>query len=227
MTAITDLVPRVRAVVPMLPSFVAQQYILQASRDFFEFTRAWRTSFNLDETASTATYDISADLPTGTELVDVISIKPQAGGARLTPTTFVWLDEEITDWRNTEANDANWYVIDSNNTLRLIYTPSTTTTDKYYVRVAVKPTFSATTIDDLMNNKYDQALIDGAVGLLSAIPNKPWSSGEMAAFHLSKFEAAKIEGESQANDENQKGARRKMRYGGIGTTGKSSVRYVS
>ncbi len=215
MAALTELVKDVQVIAPEVPKFVAERQLLRALRDFAEYTRAWRVDIQIGVTDSVATVDISNLLPTNTELVDVISIKNSSGGAPVEPTTVAYLDENVSDWRSDEALDANWFVLEDNNTLRFVYTPSTTVANKYYARVAVKPTLSATAIDDRVVNKYDEVLVDGALGRLLSMPRKPWTDFNLAEFHYINFESEKASARTKASEEFQTGVPRKVKYGGL------------
>jgi hypothetical protein len=216
MAALSELYPDIRAHVPEIPSFVAQREVLRAAREFCEETRSWRYSFNLDTIASIATYDVisSANL-TNVELVDIVSIKNASGGEPLKPKTFSWLDTNLSNWRGETATDANYYVLDSNNTIRLIYTPDATTADKYYVRMAVKPLLTSDSISDVIENKYDEFVIHGALARLYFMPRKPWSDTRLGAYHREQFELSWPGARADAANEFQTGVIRKVRYGGL------------
>lgn len=216
MATISSLIPDVQVRIPEIPDFVAVREYIRAARDFCEETRAWREDISIDTTASTATVDISSLLSTGAELVDVISIKNSSGGAPLVPRTFAWLDENTSDWRNTEATDATWYMLEDNNVLRFVYTPDATVVGKYYARVAVKPTVAtSTTISDVLANKYDEVLVHGTLSRLFSLPRKPWTDANLAEYHRGLFERAIPGARTAAAEEHQTGQPRKVKYGGL------------
>lgn len=215
MAALTVLVPDVLAEIPGIPSFVAQRQLLRATRMFAEQTRAWRVNFQLSTVADTATYDLSSSLPTTTELVDVISIKNTGGGEPVHPKTYIWLDQNTSDWRSETDIAAKWYVLDGNNTIRFIPTPSSTTANLYDVRVSVKPLLTATVIDDVLVNKFSEEIIHGALALLYVIPNKPWTNNGLATYHQLLFSASYASARAEAADEFQTGVGRTVKYGGI------------
>ncbi len=215
MAALTVLVPDILAEIPGIPSFIAERQLLRAARLFTEDTRAWRASVQMSVTATVATVDMTSLLPTGTELVDIISMKNVGGGEPVHPKTYSWLDQNTSDWRSQTDIAAAWYVQDGNNTVRLVPIPSATTANLYDVRVAVKPLLTATTIDDLLVNKFSENLIHGALSFLYLIPNKPWTDGGLAQYHnvmfLDSFSAARVE----AAEEFQTDVARKVKYGGL------------
>jgi hypothetical protein len=216
MANISEIIPDIRVHIPEIPSFVATRELLRAAREFCEETRAWRYSFNLSTIANTATYDLisSAGL-TNVELVDVVSIKNTDGGEPVKGKTYYWLDANLSDWRSETAEEATWYVLDSNNTIRLVHTPASTTANKYHVRMAVKPLLTSTAISDLIENKYDEYLIHGALSRLYLIPRKPWSDARLGAYHRDRFELSWPGARADAANEFQTGVARKVQYGGL------------
>lgn len=215
MAAITTLVPDIRAEIPWVPSFVAERYLIRAARVFCEETRAWRMDFLLSVVANVGTVSLVTKLPTNTELVDVISIKNVGGGEPVKPRTFKWLDQNLSDWRSDTALNANYYLLDGNNTLRFVPTPSTTVASLYDVRVAVKPTRSASNFDDVLLNKFDNDLINGALGMLYAVPQKSWSDKSLASYYTVQFMDSIPTARAYAAEEFQTGTPRKVKYGGL------------
>lgn len=212
---LTTLHPDLRAEIPELPSFVMTRYLIRAARDFLEFSRAWRVNADLNTTANVATVSLASALPANTELVDIISIKDTLGNTPVAATTYAKLDTNRADWREETDLSAMYYVLASNNTIQFVPTPANTITAKYHARFAVKPTLSASSIDDVVGNKYDQALISGALHRLFMQPRKPWTDERRATFHLAVFEAAKAAARTEAADEFQTGVARKVKYGGL------------
>lgn len=214
MAALTILVPDVLAEVPNIPSFVAERQLLRATRQFAEHTRAWRANITITTTANADTVNLTSLLPTSTELVDIISMKNASGAAPVEPRTFSWLDTNRADWRTETDIAATSFVLSSNNVLRLVPTPSATGT-RYNTRVAVKPLLTATTIDDMLVNKYSEELIHGALAYLFLIPQKPWTDGAMAQYHQAMFMNSFAGARAEAADEFQTGVPRTVKYGGL------------
>lgn len=216
MATLTSIIPDILVEIPEVPQFVAKRQLLRATREFAERTRAWRRNIQISVIANTATVNLQPEFGTTSELVDIITIKNTGGGAPLTPTTFVWLDENMSDWRSDTAVDAQYYVLESNNTIRLVPYPSTTTANLYDVRVCLKPIVAtATTIPDVLANKFDEVLVHGALGRLYSIPRKPWTDANLAQYHMALFMDGVFRGEQEAVDEFQTGVPRKIRYGGL------------
>ena len=213
--ALSELTPDIRAEIPEIPGFVAERYLIRAARDFADFTRAWREDFNVDVVADIPIITFNTLVTSAVELLDVISVKDTLGNTPVTPTTYAKLDRERADWREETDVSALYYVRDGYNSIRLVPTPAESISNKYYIRLALKPLLTATSFDDTFGRKYDEALIHGALGRLFAQPRKPWTDETRAAFHNAAFEAAKLEARSEAADEFQTGVPRKVKYGGL------------
>ncbi len=216
MADIADIIPDVLAAVPEVPIFVARRQFIRATREFSEETRAWRVAFQLSTVSGTATYNLSTALGSTNELVDIISVKPLLGGEPVRPRTFAWLDDNHSDWRGATGAIAQWFVLEANNTIRLVFTPSSTTADAYYIRASVKPLVAtATTIQDIIANKYDEVLVHGTLSRLYFLPRKVWSNPELGAYHRTLFDIGINAAKGKATDEHQRGVRRTVKYGGL------------
>ena len=215
MAALTELVADVQVSIPEIPTFVAERQLLRAIREFCQETRAWRSNFQISVIADLATVAMGSLLPSDTELVDIISVKNVGGGEPVHPATYSWLDKNRTDWRSETDINAMYYVINSNNVLRLIPTPSTTTAQLYNVRACVKPTLGASAIDDLLISHYREDFINGALGYLYLIPRKPWTDLKLAQYHKASFVNSWTGARVAATEEFQTGIPRKVKYGGL------------
>jgi len=216
MAALTVLVPDIQAEIPEIPNFIAERQILRAAREFCEETRMLRVDLTVSTIASAATIDLNDEmLDVTTELIDVVSVKNVDGGRPVEARTVAWLNENTTDWRSEEALDATWYTRETFDSIRLVYTPSTSVANKYFVRVTIKPKMTATAIDDILINKYDETLIHGALGKLYMIPRKPWTDLNLGQYHTTMFIGAMPAATTRGADDHQTGIPRKVKYGGL------------
>lgn len=74
------------------------------------------------------------------------------------------------------------------------------------VWVALKPTLTATTIEDFIYEDYLETIADGARGMLFGMAGMPWANGELAAYYTKRYMAyrdraanRKIRGLTKAN----------------------------
>lgn len=79
--------------------------------------------------------------------------------------------------------------------------PNETVKQSITLRVALKPTRSATTIDDLIYEEYAETIGSGAISRLALSPGKPYSNAALANAHRALFQA----GLNVARDRSQNG----------------------
>ena len=68
--------------------------------------------------------------------------------------------------------------------------PTAALEDAIRAKVSVKPSRSATSIDDAIWEKYLEEIASGAKAKLFAMKRKPWSDGTLATFHKQAFDDA-------------------------------------
>jgi hypothetical protein len=90
---------------------------------------------------------------------------------------------QIYDWRNQTGTPE--YVLGGATALQLVPTPDVAGT--LNLEVALKPSPTATGIDDSMFNEYREAIVHGALGRLMASPKKPYTALQLATYHQSLF----------------------------------------
>lgn len=172
------------------PTPLIDREIRHAAIDFCDYTLTWRTPVDLqDIIVSTSDYDLT--VPSDARVVTVL----YAGrdGVRMLPTSERRLDDEQDGWRNstTTAAGSSWYYLPDRETIRIALTPDASATDALAVMCAFKPTQTATNLPDILFDDHLEAIGHGAKARLLAIPGKPWSNPQLAAYHEAKFEKAK------------------------------------
>ena len=213
MAAVSTLVKDILSDIPEVPSFVAQRQYLRALRELCEKARVWRADTTITTIPNEETLDIDSQLPDNTELVDVISLLPPDGNSSVKPKTQAWMDLNQADWRTQTGQYANYYMLNTNNTLQLVPIPTGAVT--YYLRAAVKPTLSCTDIAEIIVNKYSELIISGAKAYLFMTPRKPWTDLQLAQYHQAAFLGGIPNARTEAADEYQTGVARKVKYGGL------------
>lgn len=96
-----------------------------------------------------------------------------------------------SDWRQyTQGRPSNYFIDRSENTyrMRLVGIPTDNLTDTMVVNVVLKPTRTATEVDDWLLNDNFQCLLHGAKARMMEMPKKPWSDAALSGFHGGKFE---------------------------------------
>ena len=69
-------------------------------------------------------------------------------------------------------------------------------------RVAVCPTSTATNLSEVLLRHYEETIISGALSYVLRMPNTPWFSPEMSAFHKAEYEKGVETSKTKADDEN-------------------------
>jgi len=213
--AVNTLVQDIIADIPEIPVFIAARQYIRALRELCEKARVWRINDTFTVSSSLVLTDISALFPDDTELVDIVSMKPAGGETEVKPTTYARLDKNEANWRSESSLVAKQYILESNNVLRLVPSPSNNVVDAYYIRMAIKPTQATQNIESLLVNKYSELLISGAKAYLFMVPRKPWTDLQLAQFHMAQFLGGIPAARAEATDEFQTGVARTVKYGGL------------
>lgn len=213
MALLDPMVTNIAIEIPESVGFISERMLLEAIREFCAQTTSWRVDMtpDLDYVASQSDYTLT--FPTDTILVDIVTVQATDGGLQLKPTTPSRLDREVSEWRKTTGAPFSYMLVDAV-TIRLVYTPPAAKTGALAIRLAVKPTLEATTIDDHLYDQYGDIFVHGALSKLYRIPRKAWSDPGLAGFHLSLFDQAIDKARGRSVDENLSGIVRKVKYGG-------------
>ena len=103
-------------------------------------------------------------------------------GKEISPHTGE-LDIPARDWRNQTGKPQ--YVLGGDTSLRLV--PEPDTAGVLTMIVALKPSASATGIDERLFNEYRDAIIHGALARLMLSPRKPYTNTQLAQYHQQQF----------------------------------------
>jgi hypothetical protein len=97
------------------------------------------------------------------------------------------------DWRQYTQNRPQFYFIDrTENTyrMRLVGIPIASLTDTLAVNVVLKPSRTATEVDDWLLSDHFQCLLHGAKARMLELPKRPWTDLQLAGYHNGLFEEA-------------------------------------
>lgn len=169
-------------VAPDLPgcSFVAIDIALrQSALAFCEQSLAWKYEHpSVSVVAGTATY---AFVPPAGAVVHAITyaefeakeIESHAGESNI----------RIAEWRNQTG--APEYILGGATSLTLAPKPAAAGT--LTMIVVLKPSPTATGIDDVLFNEYREAIVHGALARLMLSPKKPYTNAQLAQYHQQQF----------------------------------------
>ena len=99
--------------------------------------------------------------------------------------------------------------------------------DSAHFEVAVQPNIGSTSLPQILTQRYEEALISGALMFLFASPSKAWTSGALFSYHKSNFLQEVDRAKSEAQDRYLKRVPRSVKYGGVGGATTRKSRYGS
>lgn len=178
-TAVSAFVPDIAYRVDGCPDPTIERAVLDACIEFCELTGVLKRTLDPDVVgAGTTEYELS--LPSTEQLTSIISIA--CGSSVLLPVAEAHADYDMLFGASQGAPRA--FIETSPGVIRFYPTPS----DNYTVvaRVCVKPKRTATLVDSVLFSDWKEAIIDGALSRLYAMPER-WADGSRAAFHLKRF----------------------------------------
>lgn len=184
MTPWSDFFPHVLPYAPGCPDPVAEFNLRLAAQDFCARTRCWRhalVSITTTEEAGVGPYDMP--LPEDTELV---RIEDATVNGR--PIDVLSEDALPVDWR-AYPNTVRDCIF--TNDLRTLYVVPPYTEDRVLaVNVSLKPADTAEELPEALSRLYMRHIAAGALELILAQPEKPYTNPALAMHQGGKFTAA-------------------------------------
>lgn len=92
--------------------------------------------------------------------------------------------EHATGMYSTSPGAPRFYFgeyVDEAYSLTLMPTPDVTKANALRVRVALKPSRTATMVHDVLYDRYLEGIVNGAIAILCAVPDQPFTDTGMAA----------------------------------------------
>jgi hypothetical protein len=207
-----ELFPEVLATAPNCPMPTVVRNIRNAARELCERARCWRVTVeNEPVLPGNAQFDFF--VPPDTVLVSPVSLT--LNGCPLRPASLAELNEEWHEWE-TQIGAPVRYLRSTEdvNSIRLVPIPEREYTTGVHGEIAVKPSRTATAIDEIILDRYGTALVQGALAHLLSISGTTWFSPQLAMAHKVMFDQAVDAARSYANGDDMPKVR-KVRYGGI------------
>jgi hypothetical protein len=205
-----ELVPEVHALCPGAPIPLIVAKLREAAREFCEHSSAYRLTFD-PVTVLPNIGEYSIDLPTGTLLVEVMSLAYD--GVPLDPSSPDLLDFKLgSDWQTATGKPRQFFKAESN-ILRLVPMPNATGVLKLTGKVSLKPTRTATGIAEWFVDDYYEGIIAKASNLMLAMIGSEWFNGEMAGAFQAQYMDKLDNARTRANNDDTSKAR-VTTYGG-------------
>jgi len=204
MALLKDLANQLTPYVDGAPQAARSREFLRAAQEFFERTSAWRA-----ELSSTSVASASQPLvpPADSEVYGVT--KCVYGTIELKRMTQ---EQFRRDYGVSYSGPPVGFRLGAANTLTLM--PAATAGNALVVNVILRPTDTATTVDDVVASRHSRVIEEGAMSRLLRMANVPWTNYPLSTEHRTRFDEA-IDRQSWLGPDGGVGNPRSVRYGGL------------
>jgi hypothetical protein len=117
----------------------------------------------------------------------------------------------IINWQSEQGRPSRYLMNEDTETVRLWKIPDAAYT--VLLTLAIKPNNDATGIEEWFGERFKDGIISGALSMLMAIPNKPWTNAQLAIFHDGKFKSEVIRASAEAERDATRAPLRTTKYG--------------
>lgn len=135
--------------------------------------------------ANLAEYDLEP--PSGADITAILDV--QIENVPITPKSHDWLNLNIPGWRTTPGTPKYYTQIDTAQII-LAPPPAYNVTGAILMTAALQPSQKATGFPTWIANQYIYQIVDGAIGKLMLMGEKPWTDIANGANRRDRFEAA-------------------------------------
>lgn len=175
MIPLSAFFPRLLPSVIGCPEPLAQQALLDSAIEFCGRSLAVTTTLEaVTLAAGEASFEV--ETPKNTIIAQVLNL--WFDGSELDAAPYA----EATAVSSSNGAPRFFYGqdIDEAFNITLMPAPDTTVTGGVIMRVALKPTRTATTVHDILFERYAPAIVDGALAILMAIPDQSYTNEQKA-----------------------------------------------
>ena len=163
---------------PGCPEIVIDQHLQEAAADFCERSEVWRYDLETDFTIQ-GLRDYQLEAPTGAKVENI-------GSLYLDGTILKRVyDLDFKMFPNAANSRPVCYSIYMDQELRFYPTPDA----KYGFNgnAVIKPSRTATGVEDFIFETHSKAIASGAIASLAAIPGKEWTNPDLAMMYRQGF----------------------------------------
>lgn len=182
MAALADFARYVRPEVPGCPEIQILDAILRAGINFCKDTKLLRETVEITTVAGTAAYDLTAELSTGVEPDEILSVS-RGEYDDLEPSSEV----EFQDNGYEASGTPRYFYLDG---LNLVLGNKPDAVETLDVEVKCIPSRDATTLPDELFRRYRDEIAAGAKSLLMMMDKQAWTNLQQAAIYKSMFDGA-------------------------------------
>lgn len=179
--ALSVFLPELNPRVMGCPEPVVTNALRTAATEFCRRTLCWQERLAAVAVTSIS-FPYAIPVPVHAELSRVMAV--HVGLAKLYPTNYEALDV-VYDW-DTRLGAPSHFLVEPDDTL-VVY-PLPEVSSDLRMTVAYGVARDATVLEDFLYKQHRDTLVDGALRLLTAQPDRPWSRPNDVAGHSVKFE---------------------------------------
>lgn len=183
MGTLASLLPQLMSQAPGLSDIVASQQMMYAARKFCDETMIVNQVL---PTINTSSQDVNVPNPTDLELCGFLRIS--CSGRTLWTRSETAIDAALgaTDYTSFPQSGAplDVLILDRNN-IRLIPAPSAS--QSLVIKAAVRPTLTATTVPDVLIDRWYDAIISGALSRILLTPGQSYTNVALAQAYAASF----------------------------------------
>lgn len=187
----SDWVPEIAPDVPACPEPLIEDAVRESVIDFLQRTR-WLSGVNA----------VAADV-IGGAVVRAFASPLLAAGSQVLEVQGAWLsgkrlevwspeeaEEQLGPTWATQTGEPRAIVMDRLDGYYVVPAPATTLTAALTMRTATAPLATATSCDDTVRNRWREAIRNGAIARLCAMPEKAWTNTGRAAIGAGMYGSA-------------------------------------
>lgn len=206
-----SFLPEVLSLVPGCPDLLAVNALRSAAIELCEKADAYQLEMDPITTIA-GIYDYEFEVPASTAVHKILWVSFL--GQDLEPITTKLLEQRQPKWRTRdEYGKPVYYVKLSSEQLRIVPVPNETESQSLIINASLKPTQSASSLDNDFMNDYKDTLVNGAAFRLLRQPSKEWTDFTGAQIYGSLFNEGIMSASRRANNYDMP-ISRKVKYGG-------------
>lgn len=204
-TLFSDFLSGILIDVPGCPDIAVEREVRNAAIELCKRSLCWRQQLaSIPVLANIGGYPlVSPQLAARViKIYDAVLTTPSASPLfapdlrQLQPRTVQWLDAQNPSWRYPQAQltsnyqymPPQYYTQDDPSQILLAGVPAMDGT--LTILASLVPLMTSTGIDSWVAEQHYEAIVHGAKARLMAIPQKPWTDFNLAAWHSSEFDKA-------------------------------------
>lgn len=172
--------------VPGCPQNMAGNAIRNAAIEFCERTFVYQIDHPpIDSVQDVGEYDYAPG-------AGLAIVRPESVWYDKKPLTFKTRDQidRMYEYWPDESGTPLYFLQEKVEKLILVPKPSVALVSAIRMKVSVRPTRSATDIDDAIHENYIEAIASGAKARLFLMKKKPWTDNQLGVFHNQAFDEA-------------------------------------